>query len=172
MRVFAGAAYSIGNARVEVRLVYTFFLVLAAVGMATMGAMEWHIGLRPDAIVAYWAGGDRAGEMSFGKTPRELIELTHFHAFAMGAVYLILAHLVLATSASDRAKRVSIVLGFAGLSGDLAAVWLVRFVAPAFAWLELASWAAQWAAFAAFVVYPVREMWFRDATNGNGTNGR
>lgn len=163
MRAFAASGYSIGRARFEVRLVYTFFLVFTLVGMATMAALQWHIGFTPSAIATYWAGGDRPGEMSFGKTARQLLELTHFHAFSMSVVYLILAHLVMATAASPSLKIASIVLGFGGLLADLAAIWLVCFVAPAFAWLQLAGWGAQWIAIVLFVVLPIREMWFGHA---------
>lgn len=163
MRAFGSSSYLLSDARVEVRLVYTGFLILAMVGMATMALLQWkHIGPTPGLIAAYVRGGDRAGEMAFPKTFRELVELTHFHAFIMGVVYLVLAHLVLATTATDFVKRLAIVLAFAGLLGDLLGMWLIRYVSGAFAWLLLACWVAEWVGFSAFVYYPLREMWFRE----------
>jgi hypothetical protein len=88
-----------------------------------------------------------------------LIELTHFHAFSMGVVYLILAHLVVATRAPGWVKQWSIVLGFGGLTGDILGLWLVRYVSARFAWLMLAAWGAEWIAFTAFVFFPVWDMW-------------
>jgi hypothetical protein len=171
MRVFGSSGYLLSDARVEVRLVYTGFLVLALIGMATMALLEWkHIGPTPAAIAAYFRGGERDGAMTFPKTFRELVELTHFHAFIMGVVYLVLAHLVLATSAPELVKRVAIVLALAGLIGDLVGVWLIRYVSGAFAWAQVAFWLAEWVGFAAFVYYPLREMWFREGRAARATD--
>jgi len=163
MRVFGSSSYLLSDARVEVRLVYSGFLLLAMIGMATMALMQWkHIGPTPAAIATYFRGGEREGAMTFPKTFRELVELTHFHAFIMGVVYLVLAHLVLATSASELVKRIAIVLALVGLVGDLVGVWLIRYVSGAFAWAQVLFWGAEWVGFAMFVYYPLREMWFRE----------
>jgi len=163
MRVFGSSSYLLSDARVEVRLVYSGFLLLAVIGMATMALMQWkHIGPTPAAIATYFRGGEREGAMTFPKTFRELVELTHFHAFIMGVVYLVLAHLVLATSASELVKRIAIVLALAGLVGDLVGVWLIRYVSGAFAWAQVLFWGAEWVGFSMFVYYPLREMWFRE----------
>lgn len=170
MRAFGAAGYLIGNARYEVRLVYTGFLVLVGIGMVTMALLQWaHVCPWPSQIAAYYRGGEREGVMTFGKTFRELVELTHFHGFIMGTVYLILAHLLVATTASEAVKRAAIVGGFAGLLGDVVGVWLIRYVSGAFAWWQLASWIAEWASFAAYWFYPIRDMWF---TEGLGSHGR
>ena len=162
MRAFGNSGYLLGNARFEVRLIYTGFLCLVTIGLASMAAMQLgHYGLTPEDIAIAVRGGDRAGAMVFEKTFRELIELTHFHAFSMGVVYLILAHLMVATRAPARVKQGAIVLGFAGLVGDMAGLWLVRFTSARFAWLVLAAWAAEWTSFAAFVLVPLWDMWVR-----------
>lgn len=163
MRAFGASGYLLSDARVEVRLVYSGFLVLTAIGLLTMAAFQLrHIGPAPGEIAAYYRGGERAGAMTFAKTFRELVEVTHFHAFIMGIVYLVLAHLLIATRAADGVKRTAITAGFAGLAGDLIGVWLIRYVAAGFAYLQVVWWACEWGAFAAFVYYPIREMWFVD----------
>lgn len=163
MKAFAATGYLLRNARVEVRMTYTAFLVLTGLGLLTMAGFQLlHVGPTPAHVAAYYRGGERAGAMLFGKTARQLLELTHFHAFSMAIVYLVMAHLLIATGASDRTKRVAVVAGAAGLAGDVAGPWLVRYVAPGFAWLLLASWIVEWWAFAVFVWWPVREMWFSD----------
>jgi hypothetical protein len=153
----------LSEARLEVRLVYSGFLVLAAIGLLTVAAFQLkHVGPTPADIAAYFRGGERAGEMSFPKTFRELVEVTHFHAFVMGLVYLVLAHLLIATTAPERVKQVTVVVGFFGLAGDLIGGWLIRYVSAAFAYAEVTFWLAEWLAFAAFVYYPMRDMWFTD----------
>jgi hypothetical protein len=160
VRAFGSTGYLLGNARLEVRLVYTVFLLLVSLGMGTMAVVQiGQYGLAPSAIAIAVRGGERAGAMVFEKTFRELIELTHFHAFSMAVVYLILAHLMIATRAPGWVKRWTIVLGFAGLTGDIVGLWLVRYVSPRFAWFELAAWAAEWPSFLAFVIFPVWDMW-------------
>jgi hypothetical protein len=171
MRVFGSQGYLLSDARVEVRLVYTGFLVLAVIGMATMALLQWkQLGPTPGAIATYVRGGERDGAMTFPKTFRELVELTHFHAFIMGVVYLVLAHLVLATSAPDLVKRAAIVVALVGLVGDLVGIWLIRYVSGAFAWAQVLFWAAEWVGFSAFVYYPLREMWFREGSSARATD--
>jgi hypothetical protein len=161
MRAFANNTYLLRNARFEVRVVYTAFLFLVSIGLVTMAAFEvHHIGPTPGAVAAYYRGGERGGEMAFAKTFRELVEVTHFHSFIMGVVYLVLAHLFIATPTSPGIKTFFIVLTFAGLAGDLVAPWLIRYVFGAFAYLQIASWVAEWIGLGAFVTAPIAEMWF------------
>jgi len=161
MRVFASSGYLLRDARPEVRLVYTGFLLLTLVGMATMAAFQIHqIGPTPGRIAAYYRGGEVGGQMTFPKTFRELVEVTHFHSFIMGIVYLALAHLFIATPVRAPLKQGLIVLAFAGLAGDLVAPWLIRYAAAEFAYLQIAAWLAEWIGFGMFVLVPVREMWF------------
>ncbi len=161
MRAFAAPGYLLRDAKIDVRIVYTAFLFLVLIGMITMGAFEmYHIGPTPDRAAAYYRGGESTGQMTFPKTARELVEVTHFHAFTMGVVYLILAHLLLATGLSPRMKRAFIVLGVGGLAGDIVAPWLIRYASAGFAYLQLTAWLAEWVGFGAFVIVPIREMWF------------
>jgi len=162
VRAFGSGNYLLSDARLEVKLAYTGFLLLAVVGFASTAVFQlFHVGPTPALIATYFRGGERGDVMVFAKTARELMEATHFHAFTMGLVYLVLAHLLLATSASERVKRAAIVLGFVGFAGDIAGGWLVRYGGAAFAFLLLACWMGQWVAFGAYVYFPLREMWFR-----------
>ena len=162
MRAFRSGNYLLSEARLEVRLTYTGFLVLAVIGFASTAAFQlFHVGPTPARIATYFCGGERGDVMVFPKTARELLEATHFHAFTMGLVYLVLAPLLLATSASERIKRAAVVVGFVAFAGDLAGGWLVRYGGAVFAPLLLACWVGQWWAFGAYVYFPVREMWFR-----------
>jgi hypothetical protein len=160
MRAFSANGYLLRHAKLEVRLVYTGFLLLALVGMVTMGAFQvYHIGPSPSRAAAYYRGGESGGQMTFAKTFRELVEVTHFHSFIMGMVYLVLAHLFLATGVSAGVKRGVIVIGFVGLFGDLVSPWLIRYVSGELAYVQLVSWFAEWIGFGAFVTVPLMEMW-------------
>ena len=161
MRQFSAPGYLLRHARVEVRLIYSGFLLLALVGMLTMAAFQLRqVGPTPARIASYYRGGDRGGEMAFPKTFRELVEVTHFHSFIMGVVYLVLAHLFIATGVHPRWKLRLVVVAFIGLAGDLIAPWLIRYGASGFAPVLLASWVCEWIGFGAFVYCPMQEMWF------------
>ena len=162
MRTFSSGGYLLSDARLEVRLIYTGFLVLTLIGFATLAAFQLaHVGPTPADIAAYYRGGERAGAMTFAKTFRELVEVTHFHAFIMGMVYLVLAHLLIATTAPLRTKQAAVIGGFVGLAGDMLGMWAIRYLSPVFAYVQIVFWLVEWASFGAFVWYPVREMWFR-----------
>lgn len=168
MKAFTNPGYLLAFARLEVRIAYTGFLVLVTIGMATMAVFQCvHVGPTPSRIVVHFLGGERDGVMTFAKPFRELVELTHAHAFVMGLVYLVLAHLIFATTAPAAVKRWAVILGFGGLCADVVGVWLIRYVTPLFAWTQLAAWAAEWAGFGAFVYYPIRDMWFFTDDDGD-----
>ncbi|MGH7893018.1 MAG: hypothetical protein ACREQL_00015 [Candidatus Binatia bacterium] len=160
MKAFTNPGYMLAVARIEVRLAYTAFLALTVIGMVTMGVFQWgHISPAPSDVAAYFLGGERAGVMTFPKGFRELVELTHAHAFVMGVVYLILAHLIIATTAPAAVKKWAVIVGFAGLVGDVVGVWLIRYVSPLFAYTQIGAWVAEWVSFGVFVYYPLRDMW-------------
>ena len=162
MRAFGNSGYLLSDARLEVKLAYTGFLLLAAVGFASTAVFQlFHVGPTPALIAIHFRGGERGDVMVFAKTARELMEATHFHAFTMGLVYLVLAHLLLATTASERVKRVAVVVGLVAFAGDLAGGWLVRYGGAGFAPLLLLCWMGQWLAVGAYIYFPLWEMWFR-----------
>ncbi len=162
MRAFAANTYLLRHARLEVRAIYTAFLALVVLGMTTMAVFQFcHIGPTADRIATHYRGGEHGDTMSFPKTFRELVEVTHFHAFIMAVVYLVLAHLFIATTVPPGLKLAAIVLAFGGLAGDLVSPWLIRYVAGAFAYAQLLAWFAEWIGFGAFVVAPLLEMWGR-----------
>src|SRR5262245_38603332 len=129
MRQFAAGQFSLRTAPRRLRLIYAGFLVPTAIGALTqLGFQLGRIGLRPAAIAADYRGGESGDTMTFAKTFGQLLEVTHAHAFVMAVTFLILAHLFVATSASDAIKATVLAVTFAGMLGDLLAPWLVRYV--------------------------------------------
>ncbi len=98
--------------------------------------------------------------MTFPKTFAQLLELTHFHTFIMGIIFLILAHLVVATATSPRLKTSLIILACAGSLGDIASYWLIRYVSPVFAVLQLLSWTGMWIGYGGMIIITLWDMWF------------
>jgi hypothetical protein len=164
MKSFSNPAYMLANARLEVRVAYTGFLILVMIGLVTTAVFQLvHIGPLPSDVAMHFRGGERDGVMLFPKAFRELIELTHAHAFVMGGVYLILAHLIIATTAPAAAKLWSVVGAFTGLVGDVVGVWLIRYVSARFAYIQVLCWVLQWASLLVLVFYPLRDMWLYES---------
>jgi hypothetical protein len=95
------------------------------------------MGLGPASVVEYYLGS----EESF-TTPRSfqaLLEISHFHLFAMGMLLLVLTHLVLFIPVGNALKAWLISLPFAAAALDEGAGWLIRFVHPGFAWAKIAG---------------------------------
>jgi hypothetical protein len=144
VREFGKGGFSLRRAPAPLRLVYAGFLFLLAPGLLSQLAFHvGHIGLTPAAVATYYRGGEQGEVMMFPKTFGQLLELTHAHAFTMSVVFLILAHLFVSTSVSDRFKAGALVAAFLGLLGDLTAPWLVRYGAAWCAWIALGAWALE-----------------------------
>ena len=153
MREFAKGQFTLGQAPLALRLIYTGFLLLAALGFVTqLGFQIGRIGVTPEAIAAYYRGGESGGVMTFAKTFGQLLEVSHAHAFVMAVIFLILAHLFASTETPPAVKSVVLAVTFAGLLGGLIAPWLTRYVAARCAWIVLFSWIAQGAGSAVLVV--------------------
>ena len=160
MKNFTYPLYRLSAASREVKVIYTGFLFFVAIGMLTTGLYQFkRIGVTYDLVVAYYRGVDLGQEMAFPKTFVQLLETTHFHAFIMGVSFLILAHLFIATSLGPRAKWFFIGLAFFSSLGDITGPWFIRYLSPAFALLQLASWLAMWLGYGALILIPLYEMW-------------
>ncbi len=129
------------------------FALAAYVVMVVLGVSR--SGLTPDSIANYYAGA-AAGE---GKTTGELLELTHFHLFAMPLFCFVLGHVFLMCRAPSAGWRRAIVLcAFAGAACDLAAPWLVIHLAPACAWVKIAGRVLLAPALLAMTILPLVEI--------------
>src|SRR5262249_47625709 len=160
MKLFSSPGYLLVDSRTEVKVVYTGFLIFAAIGLATMFVFEWgRIGFSAAGVATYYRGGEFGEQLRFGKTFGELLELTHFHAFIMGTVYLILAHLFVATLTPAWLRWSAIGGTLAATLGDLIAVWLTRYVAAGFAYLSLACWIGEWVGYLTLIGVPLVQMW-------------
>ncbi len=81
-----------------------------------------------------------------------MLEVTHFHLFAMGLLLLTLTHLMLFVPISPNLKAWLIIIPFFSALIDEGSSWLVRFVHPGFAYLKIAGFLALEISLAALVV--------------------
>jgi hypothetical protein len=95
------------------------------------------MGLTPDSVVSYYHGNEEA--FLSPRTYQGMLEVAHFHLFAMGMLLLVLTHLMLFVPLKNTTKAWLIVLPFASALLDEGGGWLVRFGHPGFAWLKIAG---------------------------------
>jgi hypothetical protein len=93
--------------------------------------------LAPSSVVEYYLGSEE--RFLSPRSYQGLLEVSHFHLFAMGMLLLVLTHLMLFVPISNRWKVWLIALPFASAVLDEGAGWLVRFAHPGFAWLKVAG---------------------------------
>jgi hypothetical protein len=105
--------------------------------------------LAPSSVAAYYLGSSE--DFSAPRSYQGMLEVSHFHLFAMGMLLLVLTHLVLFVPASNRVKAWLVVLPFASALLDEGAGWLVRFVHPGFAAAKVLGFVSLQASLAALV---------------------
>ncbi len=160
MKNFAAPSFRLRDASFEIRLIYSSFLVFTLIGLATIWYFQFQrIGISYERVVAYYLGGEIGGQIFFPKNLNALLEETHFHAFTMSVVFLILGHLFLATSLSRSAKLFFILITFFSHVFDMAGSWLTRMLSPLFAYLLIASWLGLWIGYVGLILRPLYEMW-------------
>jgi hypothetical protein len=125
------------------------------------------MGLSYVSVVEYYLGSE--ARFLPPRTYQGLLEVSHFHLFAMGMLLLVLTHLILFVPLSNRWKRWLIAVPFFAALLDEGASWLVRFVHPLFAYSKIAGFLLLQTSLAALVVVSLWSV-FR-GTNGSYRNG-
>ena len=160
MKNFAYSTFRLRDASFEIRLVYSLFLVFILGGLATTWAFQFQrIGFSYERIVAYYLGGEIAGQMFFPKNLNALLEETHFHTFTMSVIFLILSHLFLSTSVGRATKLFFILVTFFSHAADIGSTWLIRTQSSSFAYLLMMSWIGLWIGYLGMILIPAYEMW-------------
>ena len=107
------------------------------------------MGLTPASVVSYYLGDE--AEFRPARSYQGMLEIAHYHMFAMGMLLLVLTHLVLFVPVSVRTKVAMIAFPFLSAALDEGGGWLVRFVSPAFAWVKIAGFLALQTSLAALI---------------------
>ena len=108
-------------------LAYTFILWI------TNAALYFsRMSLTPSSVIDYYLGNEE--RFLQPRTLLGMLEVLHFHSFAMGILLLTLTHLLLFVPLSSRTKAFGIAASFTAAIGDELCGWGVRFVRPWFAY--------------------------------------
>jgi hypothetical protein len=114
------------------------FLAYVALLWISNGMMYFHrMGLNPQSVIEYYLGSE--AQFTQPKSYEGMLEVLHFHLFAMGMLAVTLTHLMLMTEFSNRWKIWLSGLIYGSTLADEIGGWLVRFVHPLFAYFKIAS---------------------------------
>jgi hypothetical protein len=122
--------------------------------------------LSPDSVVSYYLGNE--AEFRPPRTYQGMLEIAHFHMFAMGMLLLVLTHLVLFVPVSVRTKVAMIAIPFFSAALDEGGGWLVRFAGPGFAWVKIAGFLSLQASLAALIALSLWAVFRGAARNYTG----
>ena len=146
----------------DVKWVYTGFLIFVGLGFCTNGLFQFtRIGLTLDRIAMYYRGGELEQSMTFPKTFAQLLGAHPLPHVYHGCHF---SHPGSTWSSPQPLppwlKTSLIILACAGSLGDIASYWLIRYVSPVFAVLQLLSWIGMWVGYGGMIVVTLWDMWF------------
>jgi hypothetical protein len=123
-----------------IRALARWITIVQLVGYTTSLVFIRHTtGMTPAGVVTRYRGSDpdaAEGAMQFAKSFSEMLTVTHTHLFSMAAIFVFSGlGLALCARPSEWWRRVLIVEPFVALLISFAAMWLMRYVDPRFAWL-------------------------------------
>jgi hypothetical protein len=138
MRFFVTGEWSRNRLLQTIVVLYCVYVALLWLTNAALYFQKMDLG--PDSVVRYYLGSEE--EFMAPRSFQGLLEVSHFHLFAMGMLLLVLTHLVLFVPLRARTKAWLVTLPFAAALLDEGAGWLVRFGHPGFAWAKVAGFLA------------------------------
>jgi len=122
-------------------LIVFFFLGYMALFWVSNGLLFFHkMSFSYSSVVDYYLGSE--ANYTQPRSYQSLLEISHYHLFAMGILMLTLTHLLLFVPLSPRTKAWLICISFGSAILDEVSNWLIRFVHPYFAYMKLGSFLA------------------------------
>jgi hypothetical protein len=97
----------------------------------------------------------------FPKSYREIVEITHVHAFTIPLIIFVMSRILSMTLIRDSMKVTIYSTAFAGIIMNLSGPWLVRFKSDVFSISLIASYFLLGICFVALISVPIYEMWFK-----------
>jgi len=127
------------------------------------------MGLTPESVVSYYRGNEEI--FLSPRSYQGMLEVSHFHLFAMGMLLLVLTHLMLFVPLRNATKAWLIALPFLSAALDEGGGWLVRFGHPGFAWLKIAGFLALQTSLAVLVGLSLWSVFSGSQRNYSGGGG-
>ncbi|MEE2678823.1 MAG: hypothetical protein VX546_09635 [Myxococcota bacterium] len=147
MRFFVTGEWSRNRLLQVIVVLYAIYVGL--LWFTNLGLYFAKMDLNPASVVSYYLGNEAL--FTSPRSYQGLLEVSHFHLFAMGMLLLVLTHLMLFVPLGNRLKAWLIIAPFLSALVDEGSGWLVRFGHPAFAWLKVAGFLALQASLALLI---------------------
>lgn len=120
------------------QLIIVLFVIYVAALWLTNALLYFHkMGLTYTSVTEYYLGSEE--KFLQPRSYQGMLEISHFHLFAMGILLLTLTHLMLFVPLRAEIKPWFIVIPFTAALLDEGGGWLVRFVHPLFAYVKIAG---------------------------------
>lgn len=116
-------------------IVWCFLAYTLILWVSNFGMYFAKMSLSPQSVVEYYLGSEE--RFLQARTMQGMLEVLHYHSFAMGILLLTLTHLLLFVPLSMRTKAWGICTAFLAGIGDELSGWAVRFAHPGFAWAKV-----------------------------------
>lgn len=117
-------------------LIVVLFIVYVAALWLTNALLYFHkMGLTYASVTEYYLGSEE--KFLQPRSYQGMLEISHFHLFAMGILLLTLTHLMLFVPLPAEVKPWFIIVPFTAALVDEGSGWLVRFVHPIFAYAKI-----------------------------------
>lgn len=130
--------------------IIVLYCVYVALLWVTNGLLYFQkMSLAPSSVVHYYLGSEE--QFLQPRSYQGLLEMSHFHLFAMGMLLLVMTHLMLFVPLSGRVRAWLIACPFASALLDEGSGWGVRFADPIFAWTKVLGFVSLQASLAALV---------------------
>ncbi len=162
---FAYRGFRLSRASFSTRVLITAFMGMMLLAVA-LGVVNYRLrtGLSADGTVAWYRGNADAAEpvdeLLFAKSALELMDVTHPHLFEESFLFFILCHIFALTRVRSRTKSTVYIASFGAVLLDCAGPWLIRFVSPRFAPLQVLSPMLLSALVLLLIAVPLKEMWW------------
>lgn len=120
------------------QLIIVLFVVYVAALWLTNALLYFHkMGLTYTSVTEYYLGSEE--KFLQPRSYQGMLEIAHFHLFAMGILLLTLTHLMLFVPLRPELKPWFVIVPFTSALLDEGGGWLVRFIHPAFAYVKIAG---------------------------------
>ena len=149
------------------RLIMLFFLLYVLFFWVT-NFLLFYVKMNPfdpQSVIEYYRGS--AERYLQPRSYQGLLEISHFHLFAMGILILTLTHLLLFAPISYNLKAYLIIATFSSAFLDEVSSWLIRFISPLFAYLKLLSFWGLQLSLLAVLLYVLRALIVKQPSSYN-----
>ena len=170
-------AKDISKSTISNKLSITFFLIIMAYAFYVSCANFYErTNFTPRNTVRHYSGNEEKSNndsnyeydekllqegFHFPKSYKEIIEITHVHAFTIPLIIFVMSRILSMTLIRDWIKITIYSVAFAGTIMNLSGPWLIRYKSDVFSISLIASYFFLGFCFIFLISLPLYEMWFK-----------